>query len=99
MRHGVTLLELLVVITVMAVAAGVTALGWRAARAAPAAAVIAALDDAREQAVRGGKAVRWVGVSSTVWFWPDGSASPVRLHVDGVVVVVEALTGAVRAER
>lgn len=99
MSRGVTLLELLLVLVVMAIAAGVTALGWRAGRTTPAAAVMAELEAARDRAVRGGRVVRWEGPAGSVWFWPDGSATPARLPVEGVVVVVEPLTGVVRAER
>jgi len=98
-NRGVTLLELLLAMTVMAIAAGVTALGWRSATESPAARVMAELEAARGRAVRAARAERWEGPGGSVWFWPDGSATPVRLSVDGVVVVVDPLTGSVRAER
>jgi len=59
MRRGVTLIELIVVIAILGVMAGVAALGFRGVRPRAAAdATVASIEAARDSALRTGHAVR-----------------------------------------
>lgn len=97
--RGVTLLELMLVTALLALAAGVVALGWRSARPGPAETAMRDLAAAHTLAIRLGRPIRWSSGRTGVWFWPDGSATPARLQVDLVSITVDPLTGLARAER
>lgn len=99
MSRGVTLLELLLAVALLGLTSGVVALALPSTRAGATAALVAELERARARAVWSGEAVRWAGPDQTVWFWPDGTATPATIGVEHVTVVVTPLTGAISVRR
>jgi prepilin-type N-terminal cleavage/methylation domain-containing protein len=96
--RGFTLVELITVLAIIAVMAGITTLAWRASAVPPAGRIVAQLDSARTAAILGGAAVTWRHGAVRVRFRPDGSSSGGRVEADGMVLIVDPLTGSVRAE-
>jgi len=89
-RSGVTLVELLVVMTILGLVFGVTGLAIVSLRAPRESKVILAMRAARVEAIRSGKPVRLSFDSPTVLFLPDGRAIGLGL---------DPLTGAPLAAR
>jgi prepilin-type N-terminal cleavage/methylation domain-containing protein len=94
-----TLVELLAVLAVLGIGASVAALALPTLRPTPEGAVLRSLAAARSTAVRTGEPVVWRRDSVRVRFLPDGSSSGGRVVLDSVTLVVDPLTGAVRAAR
>ena len=91
-RAGVTLVELLVVLTILALIAGMTVPAFRSASATPAG-VRDQLARARERAIDGGRAeqvvVRRDSLTFVVTALPDGSVlAPPTLHIARATGVV-----------
>ena len=99
MTRGFTLVELLAVLAILGVGAGVAALALPSLQPPPASEVLRALSDARAEAIRGGHAVVWRRDTIAIRFLPDGSSSGGSIPADSFVIVVDPLTGAARAER
>ncbi|PYO69944.1 MAG: hypothetical protein DMD69_01310 [Gemmatimonadetes bacterium] len=96
--RGVTLMELLAVLLILGLLVGVSGLALGALRSPRVAKSVRALEAARTKAIRTGNAALVRVDSVAVSFLPDGSSSGGTI-VDGVVVVVDPLTGAVHAIR
>jgi len=97
--RGFTLVELLAVLAILGVGAGVAALALPSLQPPPGSEVLRSLEAARAAAVRSGRAVVWRQGTVAVRFLPDGSSSGGRISVDSLVLVVDPLTGATRAAR
>lgn len=97
--RGVTLLELMLVTALLAIAAGVVSLGWRGSRPGLVEVAVREFAAAHARAVRAGRPVRSVRGQTEVWFWPDGSATPARIQVDLVSIMIDPLTGIAHVQR
>jgi prepilin-type N-terminal cleavage/methylation domain-containing protein len=99
MRCGVTLVELLVAIALLALASTGVVMSWRSGRPTDAASVVAAMEEARARAIWTGRPARWAGHGTVVRFQADGSATPAVVAVGRALLTVDALSGEVRAIR
>lgn len=99
MTRGFTLVELLAVLAILGVGAGVAALALPSLQPPPGSDVLRALEAARAAAVRSGRAAVWRQGTVAVRFLPDGSSSGGRIAVDSLVIWVDHLTGTARAAR
>lgn len=99
MKSGFTLVELLAVLAILGVGAGVAALALPSLQPPPGSDVLRTLETARATALRSGRAVVWRRDTVTVRFLPDGSSSGGRIAVDSPVIWVDPLTGTARAAR
>ena len=99
MRRAFTLVELLAVLAVLGVGAGVAAAAFPALRSTPEGEVLRSLAAARAEAVRSGRAVVWRRGAVAVRFLPDGSSSGGRVVLASDTIEVDPLTGVARAGR
>lgn len=99
MKRGFTLVELLAVLAILGVGAGVAALALPSLQPPRGSAVLTSLAAARAEAVRSGHAVVWRRDTVVVRFLPDGSSSGGHIPADSLVIVVDPLTGDIRAAR
>lgn len=99
MRRGFTLVEMVVAVVLLGLLTGVAGLALRSLDAGPDARVIGELQAARATAIHTGQPQVWTRDGSAVRFLPDGSASGGQVVVGATVVVIDALTGAVHAQR
>jgi prepilin-type N-terminal cleavage/methylation domain-containing protein len=97
--RGFTLVELLAVLAILGLGAGVAALALPSLKPPPGSEVLGSLAAARAAAVRGGHAVVWRRDTIAIRFLPDGSSSGGLVPVDTLVIAVDPLTGAIRAAR
>lgn len=98
-RVGVTLIELVIALGMLGLALAVTGLGVRSLEPTPEALALRELESARRQAIETGAATTVSGGGYAVRFAPDGSAAGGPIVTDSLVLFVDPLTGAVRAER
>lgn len=99
MSRAFTLVELLAVLAVLGIGASVASLALPTLRPTPEGAVLGSLAAARSAAVRTGAPVVWQRDSVHVRFLPDGSSTGGRIPLDSITLIVDPLTGAVRAAR
>jgi prepilin-type N-terminal cleavage/methylation domain-containing protein len=97
--RGFTLVELLAVLAILGVGAGLAALALPSLQPPPGSDVLRSLAAARATAVRSGRAVVWRQGTVAVRFLPDGSSSGGSVLLDSLVIWVDPLTGATRAAR
>jgi prepilin-type N-terminal cleavage/methylation domain-containing protein len=97
--RGFTLLELIVVLAILALLSGMTALAWRSSRPGVAGAVLSQLAVTRAHAASEGRTTRIRFDSVTIRFFPDGSSSGGQLPVPGGTLDINPLNGQTRALR
>jgi prepilin-type N-terminal cleavage/methylation domain-containing protein len=98
MKRGVTLIELLVALAVLAVALSVTGLAVRSLEPSAEWDLLRSIESARARAIASGRPVVLDVDGRAIRFAPDGSALGGPLLTDSLVVGVDALTGEVRLE-
>jgi len=98
-KRAFTLVELLAVLAVLGVGAGVAAAALPAFQPSREGEVLSSLAAARAEAVRSGRPVVWRRGVVAVRFLSDGSSSGGRFAVDGAAIEVDLLTGAAHAAR
>ncbi len=97
-RVGFTLLETLVVLALLAISLAVAIPAFVAGQPSDDDPPLAALRAARTAAIRTGRVTVWEGDDGhRLLFLPDGSSSGGAVIVEGRRLVVEPLTGAIRA--
>ena len=82
---GNTLIEMLVVLAILGIAAGVAGLGFRSATPIPVDETTATIAAARRDAIRSGRSI-------TIYVEQDGHVLSATAHPDGRVVADTALT-------
>ena len=97
--RGFTLLELMVAISVSAIALLVGGLSLASIAPSPTALLKSRLDSARASAIRSGVTVRSVIGGKSVFYHPDGTASAPLLDVDSLRIALDPLTGEARIGR
>lgn len=96
-RRGFTLVEMLVVLAILALAVGLVAISVPALAPPETARVPRAIAAARAEAIRTGRAVTLeVAPGARIRLYPDGSAAPTRVSADGADWVVDPWTAEVR---
>lgn len=95
--RGVTLLELVVVLTLLAVFTGVVGVTLSSLRVPAEARLLHELRAARDSAITQGRAVVWDREGTTIRFLPDGSSSGGMIVVDDLRAAVDPVTGAIHA--
>lgn len=95
MKRGFTLLEMMLVLTVLGLLLALAPLAIPPSDRRLAADVLASLRAARERAIVGGQPAVWRRDSTTVRFLPDGSSSGGRVTAGEIPLLVDPLTGGI----
>lgn len=96
---GFTLLEVVVVLALLGVVAGIVTISIPSSEPEPVASVLAELHDARARAIRTGLPVSWTNGDVTIRFRPDGSSSGGTIVTAVDTLRIDALSGAAHVAR
>lgn len=99
MIRGVTLLELMVALALLALLLGVSGLAFRVLDPPAASLALRQLAATRDSAIATGQTRIWIGDSTTVRVEPDGSSSGGSVTIDGISYAIDPVTGAIRERR